>query len=87
MSETIALSLEEREAALLKREAELDAREAALVEREAALNKSVPEDKVEGVESEEPPAGNLSLFVFYYKRYETSRFTNIGYLSLRCTYH
>lgn len=57
MSETNHLSIEEREAALLKREAELDAREAALTEREAALKSSVPAEKVEEVESGEPPAG------------------------------
>jgi len=60
MSEITSLSLEEREAALLKREAELDAREAALVEREAAVTQSVSEEKVEEVESGEPPAGKLS---------------------------
>ena len=57
MSEITPLSLEEREAAVLKREAELDAREAELVEREAALAKSVPEEKGEEVENVEPPAG------------------------------
>jgi len=60
MSDITPLNLEDREAALLKREAELDAREAALVEREAALTNAVPEEKVEEAESGEPPAGKLS---------------------------
>jgi hypothetical protein len=52
MSDDTPLTLEAREAALLRREAELDAREAALVEREAALNQSSSTITID----EEPPS-------------------------------